>query len=53
MDLTDEEISALYGMYEDWIQSTDYWYDTDADVKSSAFGKVKDEAKRRGLWWAK
>jgi len=53
MNLTDDEISTLHGMYEDWIQSSDFWTDEDRGVKSELFGKVMDEAKRRGLWWAK
>ena len=53
MELSDDELSSLYSMLEEWVQSSEYFADEDSEHKSSMFGKVRDEAKRRGFWWAR
>jgi hypothetical protein len=53
MGLSDDELTALHGMLEEWVQSSEFWIDEDSEHKSSMFGKVRDEAKRRGFWWAR
>lgn len=53
MELSDDELSALYGMLEGWVQSSEYFTDEDSEAKSSMFAKVRDEAKRRKFWWAR
>jgi len=53
VELSDDEIGLIYGWLEDWIQSSEYWTGEDQEEKSALFGKVRDEAKRRKLWWAR
>lgn len=53
MELSDEEIRLIHGWLEDWVQSTEYWSDGDREEKSALFERVRDEAKRRKLWWAR
>lgn len=53
MELSDDELSALYGMLSDWAQSSESWTDKDAQHKSSLFERAHGEAKRRKLWWTR
>jgi hypothetical protein len=53
MELNDDEITLIHSWLEDWIQSSEYWTDEDQEEKSTLFGKVVGEAKRRGFWWAR
>lgn len=53
MELSDEELSTLYGILAEWVQSSEYFTDHNSEHKSSMFGKVSDEAKRRGFWWVR
>ena len=53
MELSDDEINLIHSWLEDWAQSSEYWTDEDQEEKSALLGRVHDEAKRRGLWWAR
>jgi len=53
MELNDDELTALHGMLEEWVQSSEAWTDEDRDHKASMFGKVRYEARRREFGWAR
>jgi hypothetical protein len=57
MNLTDEELEHLYScVYDEVYYGSDEVVYGDGDYAvglRSVLGKIEDEAKRRGLWWAK
>ena len=55
MELTDQELEEIHSVMYDHVYYGDdsIVYGPAGDLARAALGRVEDEAKRRGLWWAR
>lgn len=56
MELTDAELEAVHTvLFDQYYYGEEYVYHDDDEGRAvgTALGKVIDEAKRRGFWWAR
>lgn len=57
MELSDQEIGFLDGLLDDAFDKMHHHPDDFEDWEHEAYGalraKLREEAKRRGFWWAK